>query len=326
MWRPPLWWIVAGGVFAAAGIYFAHRRHRAAFALGLGTVFVAGALIIQVRSPNNLNNASLLHFADGRDVSVTAHVTAEGNLREEGSGDVRQSLDVETEQIAASGETFRIRSGLRVSLYGKQVKNEGAAGVTPIHLFRYGERLQFLSKLNPPRNFRNPGAFDYEGYLAENGIAALASTKAANVELLPGFGGNRAELWRTRIHRSIIEKVHELWPAREAALMDAMVIGDEGFINRATRVNFQRSGTYHVLVVSGMNVSILALVTFWTLRRLRVGDLVAGTITLLLMVAYALLTALGSPVWRATLMLAIYLGARCFIGRSPCSTPSGRQL
>jgi competence protein ComEC len=132
------------------------------------------------------------------------------------------------------------------------------------------------------------------------------------VELLPGFAGNHAELWRTRIHRSIIEKVHALWPAREAGLMDAMVIGDEAFINRPTRVNFQRSGTYHVLVVSGMNVSILALATFWMLRRLRVGDLVAGTITLLLIVAYALLTALGSPVWRATLMLAVYLGARLF--------------
>jgi competence protein ComEC len=248
MWRP-LWWIVAGGAFAASGVYFAHLRHRAGFALGLGTILVAGALIIQVRIPNNLNNASVLQFADGREVLVTAHVTAEGNLREEGSGDVRQSLDVETEEIAASGETVRIRSGLRVSLYGKQVKNEGASGVTPIHLFRYGERLLFLSKLNPPRNFRNPGAFDYQGYLAEKGIAALPSTKALSVEGLPGFSGNRAELWRSRIHRSIIEKVHALWPAREAALMDAMVIGDEAFINRPTRVNFQRSGTYHVLVV-----------------------------------------------------------------------------
>jgi hypothetical protein len=180
MWWPPLWWIVAGGVFAASGIYFAHPRHRAGFALGLGTVLVAGALIIQVRSPNNLNNASVLQFADGREVLVTAHVMSEGNLQEEGSGDVRQSLDVETEEIAASGETVRIRSGLRVSLYGKQVKNEEAAGVTPIHLFRYGERLRLLSKLNPPRNFRNPGAFDYQGYLAENGIAALASTKVWN--------------------------------------------------------------------------------------------------------------------------------------------------
>jgi competence protein ComEC len=92
--------------------------------------------------------------------------------------------------------------------------------------------------------------------------------------------------------------------------MDAMVIGEDAFIKRPIRMDFQRSGTYHVLVVSGMNVSILALVTFWFLRRVRVSDLVAGTITVSLMVAYAFLTALGAPVWRATLMLALYLGAR----------------
>ena len=89
-----------------------------------------------------------------------------------------------------------------------------------------------------------------------------------------------------------------------------MVIGEDAFINRPTRTEFQRSGTYHVLVVSGMNVSILALVTFWFLRRLRVSDLLAGTITVSLMLAYAFLTALGAPVWRATLMLGLYLGAR----------------
>jgi hypothetical protein len=44
--------------------------------------------------------------------------------------------------------------------------------------------------------------------------------------------------------------MHELWPPREAALIDAMVIGEEAFIDRDTRVDFQRSGTYHVLVVS----------------------------------------------------------------------------
>jgi competence protein ComEC len=201
---------------------------------------------------------------------------------------------------------------LRISVYQQEPKNDlgRVVSAAPIRLFHYGERLRFPARISLPRNYRNPGAFDYRGYLAENGIVALASTKAASVEVLPGFAGSRAELWRSRIHRSVIDKVHDLWPPRQAALMDAMVIGEDAFINRPTRADFQRSGTYHVLVVSGMNVSILALVTFWFLRRLRISDLVAGAITVSLMVPYALLTALGSPVWRATLMLALYLGAR----------------
>ena len=100
--------------------------------------------------------------------------------------------------------------------------------------------------------------------------------------------------------------------------MDAMVIGEDAFIDRSTRVDFQRSGTYHVLVVSGMNVSILAMVTFWTLRRLRLGESVASIATIVLTVSYAVLTNVGPPIWRATLMLIVYLFARCCIARNRC--------
>ena len=89
-----------------------------------------------------------------------------------------------------------------------------------------------------------------------------------------------------------------------------MIIGDEAFIDRDTRVDFQRSGTYHVLVVSGMNVSILAFVIFWTLRRLHIYDIPATLLTVSFCVGYALITEVGAPVWRATLMCAVYLGTR----------------
>jgi competence protein ComEC len=89
-----------------------------------------------------------------------------------------------------------------------------------------------------------------------------------------------------------------------------MVMGEEAFIDRDTRVDFQRSGTYHVLVVSGMNVSILAFVIFWTLRRLRMQEIPATLVTVAGCVVYAFATEVGAPVWRATLMCAVYLGTR----------------
>lgn len=312
-WRPPLWWVVAWIVFTLSGAYLLRRRDRLAFILGLGALFFLGALMVQVRGTNDGDQANALRFADGTEVKVTAHVTQEGTLQpEEGPGSFRQRIEVETEQIAQGDQSFAVKSGLRINVYQQILKIEAGRKATaaPVRLFTYGERLRFPARISLPRNYRNPGAFDYRGYLSENGIVALASTNAASVEILPGFAGSGAELWRSRIHRSIIEKVHSLWPPRQAALMDAMVIGEDAFINRPTRADFQRSGTYHVLVVSGMNVSILALVTFWFLRRIRCSDLLAGAITVSLMVAYALLTGLGAPVWRATLMLALYLGAR----------------
>jgi competence protein ComEC len=105
-----------------------------------------------------------------------------------------------------------------------------------------------------------------KGYLRDNGISVLGSAEAKDIERLPGFSGSRIQLWRTRVHASIIAKIHQLWPASQASLMDAMVLGEESFLRNATRTEYQRSGTYHVLVVSGMNLSILAFAIFWTGR------------------------------------------------------------
>ena len=311
-WRPPLWWLVAVAAFSAFTSFFLRRRPWLAALLGLGAMFVAGALAIELRPPNDAFGSGTLQFADGQAVTITAHVTNDGTLRQAGSRETRQVLDVNTEEISAGGQTLAIQSGLRVSFYTKQVANDDqdAASAAPLRLFRYGERLRFPAKLSPPRNFRNPGAFDYRAYLADHGIAALGSAKAIDVELLPGFSGSRWELWRTRIHRSIIERIHSLWPLRQAALVDAMVIGEDAFIGRDTRTDFQRSGTYHILVVSGMNVSILAFVIFWVLRRFHISNVVVSVVTVLMAVAYAFVTDVGPPIWRATLMLTLYLGAR----------------
>ncbi|MFZ0952026.1 MAG: ComEC/Rec2 family competence protein [Candidatus Sulfotelmatobacter sp.] len=303
-WRPASWWVAAAVAFLAAGLYFVRRRKWLGVSLALVAFFLAGALQIQLRGLTDALDPSLQPF-DDEPVEMTAHVTRDGKFREGAPNEIRQSLDVETEEIIAeNGQPIPVHSGVRLGIYS--ARPEAASQ----RLFHYGERLRLPIKLKLPRNFRNPGSFDYQGYLAANGISALGSAKAEDVQPLPGFSGSRVELWRSRTHASILAKVQALWPPPQAALIDAMVIGEEAFIDRDTRVDFQRSGTYHILVVSGMNVTILAFVVFWTLRRLRLADVPATLLTILFCVAYAFLTEVGAPVWRATLMCAIYLGTR----------------
>jgi len=338
-WRPALWWIVACAAFVCASTYFRQRRASSertlsepapsgriwlSGSLALGALFLAGALHIQLRRAATAFDNGIQPFTDGGEVNIVAHVTSDGRIRVGSFGELRQSADVEAESVeTVAGQPLPVHSGIRLSIYSPHVaKARAPDNVTedtpaappsdsiPMRILHYGERVHFHARLKPPRNFRNPGAFDYQGYLAANGIAALGSVKAENVEFLPGFAGSRVQSWRVRIHTSIVAKVHQLWAPREAALIDAMVIGEGAFIDRDTRADFQRSGTYHILVVSGMNVSILAFVVFWTLRRLRLGEIPATLATVAFCVAYAFLTEVGAPVWRATLMCAIYLATR----------------
>jgi competence protein ComEC len=295
--------VVAGSVFIASAICIARTRTLSSKILAFAALVAAGALSIQMR--RNSASEQPLWFGDG-EVQVTAHVVAEGEIQSEGDSSSRQRIDVETETIDSDSQSKRIAEGIRLSIY----QNDRGVSRDHMPLFSHGQRIRFRTTLVPPRNYRNPGAFDYAGYLRDNGIAAGASVKYPVVEILPGFAGNRVELWRARLHRSVIRKIHVLWPQRLAGLMDAIVLGEETFIERPARVDFQRSGTYHVLVVSGMNVSILAMFALWSLRRIGLGQVAGSVVAIALILAYAVLTKEGSPVWRAALMFAAYLCAR----------------
>jgi len=296
-WRPPSWWVIAvvASVFAAS--WFLRKRAWLAKALSLGMWFLLGAFLIQIRGQPQ-DDPRMSSLADGREVTLTAHVIREGYARTAGPQQIRESIDVETEGIASQGESWPVRAGVRLSIYERTEPVErrtsspgldaadGASGTgeSPVPTLAlpalsYGTRLRILAKLHPARNYRNPGAFDYEGYLRDNGISVLGSAESKDVERLPGFSGSRIQLWRNRVHASIIAKIHQLYPASQASLMDAMVLGEESFLRNATRTEYQRSGTYHVLVVSGMNLSILAFAIFWTLRQFRVDPAVAAIAT-----------------------------------------------
>ena len=89
---------------------------------------------------------------------------------------------------------------------------------------------------------------------------------------MPGFSGSRLGLWRSRARRSALEQISRLWPGENGALMQAALIGGRAFFGREIKSDFQRTGTYHILVVSGINVGILAFAVFWLLRALPFGE------------------------------------------------------
>jgi competence protein ComEC len=333
-WRPPAWWAIAIVIFALAACWYLSRRPWAARALALATFFLFGSFLIQIRGRPPID-PRLGDFSDGQPVTLTAHVIHEGYARSDKPGSTTRSVDVESEAIETESRRLEVRAGIRLSLYGhddnptaepgtgdhgtnaggdagsaRKLHGDGFTSAVPIPDFVYGQRLRIHARLHCPRNFRNPGAFDYEGYLRDSGISLLGSASMADVAPQPGFSGNRIALLRARVHASIIARIHQIWPASQATLMDAMVLGEESFLRNATRTEFQRSGTYHLLVVSGMNLSILALAIFWTLRQFRLDPALAAITTVGVSFAYAFVVGVGPPVWRAAFMLAIYLGAR----------------
>ena len=273
-----------------------------------------GAFYLQVFDAAQITAPNLEAFSTGEStVEVIAHVTREGIVRDSPFGGKQESVDVETEELAAGDHLLSAPGGIRLTIYSKRADEDDAqaAGVdSPLPVYTYGKRLRLAAKLRAPRNYGNPGALDLVGYLASQGIRLTGSARATEVVVLPGFIGSKIGLWRAEARRSVLNRVQKLWPGEPGALMQAMLIGGRAFFGRELKTNFQRTGTYHILVVSGINVGILAFAFFWALRWLPMGETAATVLTILFSWGYAFLADLGPPIVRATITLSIYLLTR----------------
>ncbi len=184
----------------------------------------------------------------------------------------------------------------------------------PARRWRYGERLRVETRLRAPRNFENPGRFDYVGRLARQGVRVTASAwNGDQVERLPGRArGLRARLerWRERLAGAMAAAV----PPPEGAVLRALIVGDEEGIDADLREAFTRAGVVHVLSISGLHVGLVAAAGFALARRL-LGqserlllavdvERLAALVSLGPVALYTALAGLGVATLRSAIMVA----------------------
>jgi predicted membrane metal-binding protein len=80
----------------------------------------------------------------------------------------------------------------------------------------------------------------------------------------------------------------------DAALLAAMILGERSLLEQNVKPDFQRTGSYPLLVVSGMGIAIFAFSVFWFARLLGLSDTVATIASAILVGLYVVVTRLGS--------------------------------
>lgn len=182
----------------------------------------------------------------------------------------------------------------------------------------YGSRLELEGRLRRPRNYENPGSFDYAGYLARKKIYwTMSVSSAEGVRPLEGECGSR--FWKAvyALRAGALERLGSLLPpeAPERALLEALLLGEASQLERVWKEQFRRTGTYHTLVISGLHVTIVAGCLVWLLRLANLGlgaILVAASAAAWL---YACLTGANTPVLRAASGLVLFLAGGYFYRR-----------
>jgi competence protein ComEC len=90
----------------------------------------------------------------------------------------------------------------------------------------------------------------------------------------------------------------------------AVLIGDRSGLPDDIRSRLQIAGTYHVIAISGGNIAILAAVILVAFVPFGIAGRPAAALTLVCLVAYAVVVTSGPSVWRATFVAVVYLVAR----------------
>lgn len=192
----------------------------------------------------------------------------------------------------------------------------------PVNVFHCGERIRAVVRLLPPQVYRDAGAWSRADYLLGQGITASTSVKIENVERLgvaPGryLSCRIAELQHNAAaHLQALPQAMHGLPAAlqlnadDVAMLAAMTAGDRTYLTHTLRAGFEQTGSFHMLVVSGLHLAIVAGCLFWIARKIRLPRLPATLITLAASFAYALFTGFAAPVQRSLLMVSLYMISR----------------
>ncbi len=183
---------------------------------------------------------------------------------------------------------------------------------------RYGERIRLIAKLSHPRNFNNPGAFDYRRFLACNGIWVTGYLeKDRGIAIIARGKGNAffrlMEAWRDRI-RSFLDS--SVGPETRG-ILKALILGEREEIAEEVKEEFIVAGVAHIIAISGLHMGIIALVIFtlakWSLRwsetlvlSLNIHKLSAAA-TIPPLILYTFIAGARIPTIRAAIMIIIYL-------------------
>lgn len=174
---------------------------------------------------------------------------------------------------------------------------------TPIPGLKKGDRVWIRGQLERPENFSD---FDYIGYLQRWQV--YVQLKKPRVIVL-----KRAPLsWRTPLLaiRAFVLKQGQVFPEREGSLIIGMLIGQKQNIPEEVAQAFKTTGLTHIVAVSGFNMTIIATACgalVWYL-----GRRATNILTIVVVVAFVVVTGASAAVVRAAIMAIIMVVAQLF--------------
>lgn len=180
-----------------------------------------------------------------------------------------------------------------------------------------GQTWRLRLSLRQPRGMMNPGSIDYEQWQFSQGIRAVGYVRnSADNRLLQGHA--TPDTWLMIWRQSTCDQLDRaLAGSPVAGLLKAITMGAEDDITRPQWDVLRKTGTAHLIAISGSHIALIAGFVFFTTRYLCAAlglvrwspPRIAACASLLAALSYSALADFSIPTQRAMIMITIAMTA-----------------
>lgn len=302
-------WLLAAGVsLTIALVLICIRRWQRDWLITLlllWSCLACGGLMWSLNEASVANNRIQQLFARGvidtaEPVEVWGVLTAAPELAPE-----RIYLEIAIERIATLGKEQAASGTVRVVV--PLAEPQDRTDYETLQL-AYGVRIRALTNLRKAQGYRNPGAPDFDELLEFRGYDATGLIKSALlIERLGEGAPTRFLSVLFGLRAQAIAVILRSFTQPTTGILAAALFGNQHFLAHDIAESFRIGGTYHLLVISGLHVALLALVLSWLLAKLIRARGLRLALVMLLLWAYALAVGAQPAITRATVMLTVVL-------------------
>lgn len=178
-----------------------------------------------------------------------------------------------------------------------------------------GQHWQLKAKLKKPVNLANPGGFDYVGWLDSRHISWVGNINGRNAKLI--------ELQKKHYPlASLRENLDTLLAKMDPdettlGVFEALTIGLTHHVAKAQWDLFRRTGTTHLIDISGEHIALVAGLAYWLIKWIwrRMGRLclrypapkIASGGAIVISIAYTLIAGFAVPTQRSLITCCLML-------------------
>jgi competence protein ComEC len=297
-------------LFATTAIaWFSYRRSwtlPAGIAILVGFA-IAGGLLLQIETAYQ-DRGRIIGRLERGEIEPDEPVELYGELpgRPVPAPD-RAYLELDADLMLIRGRAGEVSGRVRVTLW----LHDAASLVYYRQLsLQPGTRLRIEAITQPAQRFKNPGMMDGLQWLEQKGYDLAVTVKSPlQIEVLEREEKRSFTGLIGRIQEYLFERIDAQFSKRTAGVIKASILGNDRFLDRSIAETFREGGTYHILVISGSHVALLAFITngllsFFIKRRWARFIIVASLIW-----TYSALVGAEMPVMRAVVMTTLGMTA-----------------